>query len=144
MMKRAAWLLLVRLRAVLGDRAQKRKMRDNDGIRADWQTAVYRSKYALCVTKTDKSYAIAATKDSRSDLKKNMDDDHMQPSWLKHMASRSAVHHGWNGLGPPKELDDAPAVGQSWTGQQSSKVLELLGGTGRTETIARSSSVGLR
>ena len=70
MMKRAAWLLLVRSRAVLGDQAQKRKMRYKDGIRADWQTAVYRSKYALCVTKTDKSYAIVATRDSRSDQEK--------------------------------------------------------------------------
>jgi hypothetical protein len=139
MMKRVAWLLLVRARAVSQDQAQKRKMRKDDDMyqgsltdsRAPQQTRDLRNKGR----QTDKSRAMVAAKGfAIRSKRKNMDDNHMRrPSWLKHMArtiSRSSRMQRPCVLDHPRSLldDDAPAVGQStctkWTGLDSRAIAE--------------------
>jgi hypothetical protein len=128
-MKRVAWLLSVRARAVSEDQAQKRKMREDGDMYqgrladscAQQQTRDLRNEDR----QTDKSCAMVAAKDSRSDPKKDMDDDHMRPLVAKtHGKNDRPFITDGTALDHPKSLlDDAPAVGQStctkWTGLDS-------------------------
>lgn len=83
-MKRLAWLLLIDVRALSKDQAQKRKMRDNDDIKVSRQTAMHHSEHAICVTearRTDRQELCCSNNEGfaiRSRERIVMDDDHMR------------------------------------------------------------------